>query len=171
MNIYKKFTKTFLLLSLLQFIQSCISPGKTARPDKVVSSMTQALAKKYPKTPLIEVKELATSIPYILVDVREQREMAVSMIPGSISAVEFEKSKEKHRGKLIIPYCTIGLRSSKYTDQLIQSGFQAKNLKGGVLSYAHNGLKFIHENKETNKVHVYGEAWNLLPKGYIGIFE
>ena len=96
MTIFKKFTNALLLLSLVQFVQSCINPGKTAKPDKVVASMAQALAKKYPQTPLIEVKELAKSIPYILVDVREAREIAVSMIPGAISVVEFEKTKEKH---------------------------------------------------------------------------
>ena len=133
--------------------------------------MSTALAKKYPYIPIIEVKELARTIPYILVDVREKKEMDVSMIPGAITAKEFETNKETYKNKLIIPYCTIGMRSGKYTDKLVKEGFKAKNLKGGVLAFAHEGFSFINKGEKTKEVHVYGEAWNLLPKAYKGIFE
>mgnify|MGYP000669185985 CR=1 FL=1 len=30
---------------------------------------------------------------------------------------------------------------------------------------------FEVDGKETNKAHVYEEAWNFLPKGYIGVTD
>jgi rhodanese-related sulfurtransferase len=171
MNLFRKFTKAFLLLSLAHFIQSCIDPGRTTEPKKVVESMSQALAQKYPQIPIIEVHELAHSVPFILVDVRSLKEMKTSMINGAISLQEFETNKESYKNKLIIPYCTIGMRSGKYTEKLNKEGLNAKNLKGGVLSYAHAGFNFSQDGKETKNVHVYSEAWNLLPKSYKGIYE
>lgn len=158
-------------LGLISTLPSCIDPAKTAQPDKVVLSMSDALVKKYPETPVILVPELEGKTDIVLVDVREQKEIDVSIIPGAITQAEFEKNKEQYKGKLIVPYCTIGLRSTLYTNKLMKEGFKAKNLKGGVLSYAHEGKSFIKDGKETKKVHVYGEAWNLLPKTYEGIFE
>jgi rhodanese-related sulfurtransferase len=170
MNIFKKLTNALLVLSFTPFIHSCISPSKTARPDKVVESMADALIKKYPKIPNIEVKQLGSSIPYILVDVREQKEIEISIIPGAITKQEFELKKETYKNKMIIPYCTIGLRSTIYTEKLLKEGFNAKNLKGGILSFAHAGFQFLKDGKETKEVHVFGEAWDLLPKDYHGIF-
>lgn len=92
-------------------------------------------------------------------------------ISGAISKAEFEKRRHQYKNKLIISYCTIGIRSGSYTRKLLSQGLHAKNLRGGVLNYAHQGLKFFHNNKETKNIHIHNEAWNLLPKGYIGKFE
>ena len=161
-----------LPLSMIAWLSSCIDPTTTANPKKVVLSMANALAKKYPNTPLIEVKDLLLlEKDILLVDVREKKEIDVSVIPGSMTQAQFEKNKDQYRNKTIVPYCTIGLRSTLYTNKLINEGFKAKNLKGGVLSFAHAGRKFIKDGKETTRVHVYSEAWNLVPKPYQGIFE
>jgi rhodanese-related sulfurtransferase len=171
MIIYRKMTKALLIFISGILLQSCINPGTTADPEKVVESMARALTKKFPQIPIIEVKELTQSAPYILVDVREQREINISMIPGAISQKEFESQKDIYKNKLVVVYCTIGVRSGTYTKKLIEEGFKAKNLKGGVLAFAHAGFKFVNKGKETKNVHVYGEAWNLLPKTYNGIYK
>jgi rhodanese-related sulfurtransferase len=109
--------------------------------------------------------------PPLLVDVRDDHEQAVSMLPGAISRQAFERDPDRYRGRLIVPYCTIGLRSGFYAQQLIKQGFRARNLAGSVLAWAHAGQPFEAAGLPTRRVHVYGADWNLLPRGYEPVVE
>ncbi|MCP9927084.1 MPT-synthase sulfurylase [Cyanobium sp. CH-040] len=107
----------------------------------------------------------------LLVDVRDAHEQAVSMLPGAISRQAFERDRERYRDHLIVPYCTIGLRSGLYAQELIDQGFAARNLAGSVLAWAHAGQPFEAGGRSTRRVHVYGADWNLLPRGYEPVLE
>lgn len=108
----------------------------------------------------------------ILVDIRSDIERAVSFIPGSISQEDFEKNKNAYRDKTIVSYCTIGQRSSAYTENLIKEGFKAFNLEESLLGWTQRQLPLTTSSGEaTKKVHVYGEAWNLVPDNYQGIWK
>ena len=104
--------------------------------------------------------------PAVLVDVREPHERRVSMLPGAISQQDFERDSARYRSWVVVPYCTIGVRSGLYTRALRQQGFEARNLAGSALAWAHAGLLFEADGKPTRRVHVYGADWNLLPQGY-----
>jgi len=121
----------------------------------------------------IEVEELSELIEKgeaVLVDDRGEREQAVSMLPGAITRKEFDRDREKYKDQKIVVYCTIGLRSGRYSQHLMKKGFDAYNLKGGILAWAHSGRKFVHESKETTRAHVYGRKWSLLPQGYEAVY-
>lgn len=123
----------------------------------------------FPSVSEIDVAEAKSALEAgdaILVDTRLDSERKISTIPGAISQAAFEQNAEQYRGKLIINYCTIGYRSGVYTRKLSNRGFQAKNLKGSVLAWAHAGFDFEHDGQPTKCAHVYGEDWNLLPKDY-----
>lgn len=47
----------------------------------------------------------------VLVDVRSQAEQAVSVIPGAITAQQYEVGTDRYAGKTVVPYCTVGGRS------------------------------------------------------------
>ena len=74
------------------------------------------------------------------------------------------------KDKLIIPYCTIGYRSAIVTDSLIKSGFTAKNLEGSILAWVWSGGNLINPDGPTQKVHVYGADWDLLPESYQAVY-
>jgi rhodanese-related sulfurtransferase len=127
----------------------------------------------FPAVPDISVAEwlraggsVAPGRQPLLVDVRAPHEQAVSMLPGAISRQAFERDRERYRDNLIVPYCTIGLRSGLYAQQLIAEGFAARNLAGSVLAWAHAGQTFETGGRSTRRVHVYGPDWNLLPRSY-----
>lgn len=108
----------------------------------------------------------------VLVDVRERSEMTTSMIPGAISKQQFEKEKDKYRASKVVSYCTIGYRSSAYVKSLTSQGFDAVNLRGSILLWAHAGGALVDlKGSQTKKVHVYGTKWNLLPSGYVGVTD
>jgi len=123
----------------------------------------------FPGQPEISVAEWVArprGRPAVLVDVREPRERQVSMLPGAISSQDFERDSARYRSWLVVPYCTIGLRSGLYTRKLRGQGFEARNLAGSALAWAHAGLPFETAGKPTTRVHVFSSAWNLLPRGY-----
>lgn len=103
----------------------------------------------------------------VLVDLRSSREQKISMIAGAITKEEFEKNINKYKMKKIILYCTIGNRSGQYALKLKEKGIKVHNLIGSILSWVHAGGEVVDsQGKTTNRVHVYGPKWDLLPEGY-----
>jgi len=88
------------------------------------------------------------------------------MLPGAIKKEDFLKTPVEFKNKMIIAYCTIGYRSGKFAEEMIDKGLRIYNLKGGVLAWVLEGGKVFDANKESKRVHVYGEKWNHLPEGY-----
>jgi len=123
----------------------------------------------FPGQPEISVAEWLArpkDRPAVLVDVREPHERRVSMLPGAITKEDFERNSARYRSWLVVPYCTIGLRSGLYTRELRGRGFAVRNLAGSALAWAHAGLPFETSGKATRRVHVFNADWNLLPLGY-----
>ena len=123
----------------------------------------------FPAQPEISVAEwLARPLDQsaVLVDVREPHERRVSMLPGAITQEDFERNSARYRSWMVVPYCTIGLRSGLYTREIRGRGFEVRNLAGSALAWAHAGLPFEAGGKVTRRVHVYNADWNLLPSGY-----
>ena len=123
----------------------------------------------FPGQPEISVAEWLArpkDRPAVLVDVREPHERRVSMLPGAIAKADFERNSARYRSWLVVPYCTIGLRSGLYTRELRGRGFEVRNLAGSALAWAHAGLPFEAQGKATRRVHVFNADWNLLPRGY-----
>lgn len=81
----------------------------------------------------------------ILIDTRTVEEMQVSMIPGAISANDFEHSDlylqpsdEEKTHTLLVPYCTVGYRSAVYCEKLKSRGFQCIRNSEGVVMWTHD---------------------------------
>lgn len=154
---------------------SCIDPQSAAKnKKKSVKVMAEQIAKKFPKAPQVTIEDFldwkkTAHQPIVLVDVREAKEQAVSMLPGAITKDEYEKNLPKFKEYLVVAYCTIGYRSSEYVGELVKKNINAYNLQESLLGWAHRGLSFSIKGSETKKAHVYEEAWNFLPSGYTGV--
>lgn len=117
-----------------------------------------------------ELKNEQNESELVLVDVRTPEEQAVSMIPGAVTSVEFERDASKYKDSKIVAYCTIGGRSGHYTHSLQSQGYNAYNLKGAILSWTHVGGELTHSGEPTHKVHVHGAKFNLVADGYEGVW-
>ena len=108
---------------------------------------------------------------YVLVDTRAEEEQNVSVIPGAISVKEFEKNMEVYKSKIVVAYCTIGFRSGLFARKLIKKNIKAYNLEGSILGWVHSGGELRDkQGLLTNKVHVFGSSYNLLPPNYEGVW-
>ncbi len=117
-----------------------------------------------------EAMELLKAGRMVFVDVREEKEQEVSMLPGAVTEKEFLKNPERYGDKVIVGYCTISYRSGKLAEKLKARGIAMLNLEGGLLAWVHAGGKVYDRNGETHRIHVYGRKWDLGPKDYEAVW-
>ncbi len=106
----------------------------------------------------------------LFIDVREEREQRVSMLPGAVTERQLTKEPAAYAGRTLIGYCTISYRSGKLAARLRKEGIPMLNLRGGLLAWVHAGGKVYDANGETRRIHVYGRKWNLAPNGYDAVW-
>lgn len=174
-----RFSQNYILLSTVLFIVACGQKqdemlAKESRWQKIEAMFDEYKNNHFPEIPSITVEELKKKMNdqnVIIIDARSSEERAVSFIPTSISQEEFEKNRVQYSDASIITYCTIGYRSGIYAKKLREGKINARNLKGGVLAWAHNSNTFINEEGKTKKqIHVYGEEWALVPDEYEAVW-
>lgn len=134
-----------------------------------IEKMYQHSREHFPEVPEIsadELKQLQIDSSVVVVDVRTPAEQAVSMIPGAMTADDFEANTGDHKGSTIVTYCTIGHRSGLYAQQLLSRGFNVFNLKGAILSWTHCGGSLTTSEVPTKAVHVCKKKFALHADGY-----
>lgn len=170
----KAFVRTMLLSILVGFNLACGSAGGSDLEDLArIREMYEDYRKDFPSVSgatAEELRERISDATVALVDVRTPEEQRVSMIPGAVTAEEFEADRERYRDVLVVAYCTIGARSGRYAGDLEREGFNVRNLEGGILSWTHAGGELTGPEGSTRKVHVYGRRWNLAADGYDAVW-
>ncbi len=121
--------------------------------------------------PYISVEELKMQAEHgnvLILDSRESEEFEVSHIKNAlfVGYNNFEIDKiapkilEKH--KLIVVYCSLGIRSENISEKLKATGYtNVKNLYGGIFEWKNKGYPvYDASNKETQKVHAFSKHWS-----------
>ena len=70
-------------------------------------------------------------------------------------------------GQKILVYCSVGVRSSRYAQQLKGAGIEnIYNLQGSIFAWANQGFPVQRQGKTVQKVHGYDAEWEkyLLPQ-------
>jgi len=118
----------------------------------------------------ISVETLKFSKDYILLDTREREEYEISKLKNAIwvgyksfSITEFKASLPDKNTPIVV-YCSVGVRSEKIGEKLLQSGYSnVQNLYGGIFSWKNSGNPvYDKNNNETEKVHAYSKQWGKL---------
>ena len=117
-----------------------------------------------------ELRELRSQEEIVLVDVRTPEEQVVSMIPGAITASEFEGNRQSYQGATVVAYCTIGGRSGRFAKGLVDAGVKAFNLRGAILAWTHAGGELVDTEGPTRRVHVHDRKFDLTADGYESVW-
>ena len=116
----------------------------------------------------------AMGAPIMIFDVREKPEYDVSHIPGAVrvdpgvwSSTFLRANADRVKGKTVVFYCSVGVRSSKLA-QRVQKALASKgakgvyNLRGGVFRW-HNQSRILEDARgKTPLVHPYDRYWGRL---------
>lgn len=108
----------------------------------------------------------------LVLDVRERHEYQVSHVPGAVhvdpdmTAEEFvQQFADRARGRPVVLYCTVGMRSAELAQRLSKPARAAGaigvyNLRGGILARHNYGLRLEREGRATDHVHPYSSRWS-----------
>ncbi|MFC1825360.1 rhodanese-like domain-containing protein [Thermodesulfobacteriota bacterium] len=163
-----------IVVSLFLAVLAC---ADSKLSDQEKSNKVDAMYESY-KSAFPEVKDITAEQALkiseqeriLFVDVREEKEQAVSMLPNAVPHEQFLKNVKKYKDHKIIGYCTISYRSGVLAQQLSKQGVEMVNMRGGVLAWLHAGGKVYKEGKPVSQVHVYGGKWDLAPSAYETIY-
>ncbi len=117
--------------------------------------------------PFIHAEELRENNQnYTILDIRELKEYNVSHIKNAISITynDFNVKMIKHKIDKNIPivvYCSIGYRSEKVGEKLLDEGFTVYNLYGGIFKWKNSNNPVVDNNEiATQKVHCFNQEWS-----------
>ena len=103
----------------------------------------------------------------VLVDVRTEPEIDVSIIPGAITWDEYQANQSKYEGQAVVTYCTVGYRSAHAARELREQGVTAYNFYGGIIAWTQvHGTLHDLTGAITNRVHTYGSRWDFVSSEY-----
>jgi len=122
--------------------------------------------------PEIGVADLEVMKGAVLLDAREAEEFAVSRLAGARYAgydhFDLNMLGDLDRNQTVVVYCSVGYRSEKIAEKLLEAGFsQVYNLYGGIFEWVNAGKPVVDASgKPTDRVHAYNRTWGLfLQKG------
>lgn len=110
---------------------------------------------------------------YLIVDVREAEEFAVSHLhaalridPDAETMDALAAIRAQRAGRPVLFYCSVGVRSSELAMRLQRAlkaeGAVSVNLKGGVFRWASLGLPMENAAGRTRAVHGFDQHWAKL---------
>ncbi|NBG65901.1 rhodanese-like domain-containing protein [Cryomorphaceae bacterium S-15] len=106
------------------------------------------------------------------IDSREKVEFDVSHIKGAtwVGYDDFDMAKmdDISKNEPIIIYCSVGYRSEKIGEKLLQAGYtNVSNLYGGIFEWVNQGKPIVDLSGDpTTKIHGYSKTWGIwLSKG------
>lgn len=158
----------FLVCAFLIFL--FYSNETIAQKNKMVKSKSyNLLLKKLLKhdVPEISVDSLNKIKDNVfLLDAREIAEFNVSHL-GNAKFVGYknfniDSLQNTDKNQSIVVYCSVGYRSEKITEKLINAGFtNVQNLYGGIFEWKNKKLDVYDNNGITNNIHPYNNTWGL----------
>ena len=112
----------------------------------------------------------------ILLDAREPAEFEVSHINNAVfigyNNFSFAALRNINKDSPIVVYCSVGYRSGKIAEKLVDSGFtNVKNLYGGIFEWKNENNNVYNNNGITEKVHAYNKTWGIWLKKGIKVFD
>ncbi len=104
---------------------------------------------------------------FVILDTRSKEEFEVSRIEGAIwvGYDEFDLTKIQSIDpmKTVVVYCSVGYRSEKIGEQLLESDFaKVYNLSGGIFEWINQGYPVVDTNSQTTElIHGYSKTWGI----------
>ena len=161
----------FAITAGLAYVGAAPTPDTDVERATRIDEMYADYRKEFPEVTSITAAELLTTLKSnpkpVVVDVRSNKERAISTIPGAITMEAFESHQKDYVGRTVVAYCTIGYRSGLWAKKMSDQGVEVLNLEGSLLTWTHVGGPLVTSTGDaTQRVHVYGPAWDLAHSTY-----
>ncbi len=132
--------------------------------DQKLSSLYKNTVPQIKSTDLKSL--LLSSNEIVLLDTRSEKEFKVSHLLNAY-LMDYEDFNIEHANRIkrntpIIVYCSVGYRSERIGEKLIEMGFKnVHNLYGGIFEWVNEGNDVVNSlNHVTDSVHTYNKNWS-----------
>lgn len=174
MNTY---TKSAVLASLMLLISAAsFAHDKASTLNSALTNTHSKISKRYKAVSHIKAEDVATmnADDYLIFDIREQDEFALSHIKNAIwvdpsidSSGFYEQFNDQIEGKTLILYCSVGVRSSRLAKKLMAAETKNKptqiyNLENGIFGWHNESRPLFQSNQPTDFVHPYNRIWGRM---------
>jgi rhodanese-related sulfurtransferase len=153
-----------LLLTVFTLLTACAQSGDTRIEKKAYDKMLQKLlSHTVPEVSVSEAKKLENAV---FLDTRELEEYQVSHIEDAqfVGYDNFDLStvEDLPKDQKIVVYCSVGYRSEKISERLLEAGFtDVSNLYGGIFEWKNQDQQVVDGSGTTEKVHAYDRLWGI----------
>jgi len=139
-------------------------------PAESLDDYSASLRVEFPDVPFIRPSELndwmndSRRIPPLLLDVRGEREYAVSHLLDALRAESDVPHQLQQLGTIgetpIVVYCSVGYRSALLARKLHKAGFtHVRNLEGSIFAWANEDRPLVNAGGATSGVHPFNILW------------
>lgn len=160
--------KIFIQMNRILFLIFLMFLSKTTNAQVKSKAFDSLLNVMVTKTvPTVGCEDIKKMKNVVLLDTREKREYEVSHLKDA-RWVGFEKFDMKNVASIpkdanIVVYCSIGVRSGKIGEKLMQAGYtNVHNFYGSIFEWVNQGNPvYDMAGKPTNKIHGYNWKWGV----------
>ncbi|MCV0369159.1 MAG: rhodanese-like domain-containing protein [Filomicrobium sp.] len=147
------------------------------QPERMLATETM-VRRRFPDVLHLSSEGLAQRLSgksgVLLLDVREADEFAVGHLPNSIRVdpniptdAFLQRYSSSVRGKMVVFYCSVGMRSSALAQRVQRELFAAGadrvyNLNGGIFHWHNEERGLVDGRGATSLVHKYDDTWGQL---------
>lgn len=159
------------ILLIMISVSSLTACGQKMVQSGTYNLMLKTLLKN--DVPVISANEAnKDKSSFVFLDSREKPEFEVSHIKNAVwvgfDDFDINRLKGISKNQKIIVYCSVGARSEKITEKLVNAGYQnIHNMYGGIFEWVNEGFPVYNmQGKQTDQVHAYSKTWGIwLKKG------
>ena len=153
--------KIFFGILFMSFLQNSFAQVKSKAFDSLLHAM---VTKAVPTVGCEEIKKMNNAV---FLDTRERREYEVSHLKNAqwvgFNTFDLKNMAAIPKDANIVVYCSIGVRSGKIGEKLLQAGYRnVHNFYGSIFEWVNQGNSvYDMAGKPTNKIHGYNWKWGI----------
>jgi rhodanese-related sulfurtransferase len=164
------------LLAIAAGLGIALTPQVSGAPATLQATI-EDVARRWPQIRHIDPAELESLIAegnVVLFDVRTPAEYRVSHLPGAVhvepdmrSAAFLDRYADAVKGKTVVFYCAVGVRSSRLAERVAEDlkargATAVDELAGGIFAWHGERRALIDAKGPTDFVHPYDSTWGRL---------
>ncbi len=170
LNIFFLFTIIFIFTHDETFAQKT----KMVKSNSYNLLLKKLLKHTVPEITVDSLAKIKSSV--MLLDAREIEEFNVSHLSDAkfVGYKDFDITslKSTKKEEPIVVYCSVGYRSEKVAEKLINAGFtNVQNLYGGIFEWTNKRQDVFDKNGTTNNVHPYSKTWGVWLKNADKVYK
>ena len=151
-----------LFLTLLTLLLPWATGYGQIVQDEAFAKKLSGLLSLY--VPVVDVDHV-TPKGTVFLDAREPEEFEVSHIAGALPVgyknFDMRLLQLVPKDTAIVVYCSVGYRSEKITEKLMDAGFtNVHNLYGGIFEWVNTGHPVVDSAGRTERIHTYNKNWS-----------